>query len=138
MADYSHHLCCEKKSRKQAIAFTDNTDVSMYSSPAYGTHQVFTEPGLDHLYEPIDELYEEKSTTLQDTVPPVDDDENDAEGYLKMKPSCEVDEAVPEGDVGSTFIGSKSTDEYVQAADDKDHLPTGNDEDDGYDNNDQK
>ena len=39
-----------KKSRKQTIAFTGNTDVNMYASPAYGTHQVFTEPELDHLY----------------------------------------------------------------------------------------
>ena len=31
------------------------SDVVMYSSPAYGTHQVFSEPGLDHLYESIDD-----------------------------------------------------------------------------------
>jgi len=61
----------------------------MYASPAYGTHHVFTEPGLDHLYEPIDELYEEKSTTLQD-APAGNDDETDAEGYLKWKSSCKI------------------------------------------------
>ena len=44
--------------------------VNMYASPAYGTHQVFTEPGLDHLYEPIVELYEEEDTAVQDTAPP--------------------------------------------------------------------
>jgi len=27
----------------------------MYTSPAYGTHQVLSEPGLDHLYESIDD-----------------------------------------------------------------------------------
>ena len=36
----------------------------MYASPAYGTHQVFAEPGLDHLYERIND---EMTTTLQDT-----------------------------------------------------------------------
>ena len=81
-----------KKSKKShTITFTGNTDVNMYASPAYGTHQVFTEPGLDHLYEPIDEYCEENTTTLKDTTSPAsDDDEIDAEGYLKMKPSCEV------------------------------------------------
>ena len=111
-----------KKSKKeQSVAFTGNTDVNMYASPAYGTHQVFTEPGLDHLYEPIDELYEEETTKLQDTASPANDDnEIDAEGYLKMKPSCEVvDQTITESSVASdtcsTFVGSKSTDEYVQA-----------------------
>ena len=76
----------KKKSRKHtvAVSFTGNTDVNMYASPAYGTHQVFTEPGLDHLYEPIDELYEEENKTLQETAPLADDNEVDAEGYLKM------------------------------------------------------
>ena len=48
----------KKKSKKHtlAVSFTGNSDVSLCASPAYGTHQVFTEPGLDHLYEPIDEL----------------------------------------------------------------------------------
>ena len=76
-----------KKSKKRhTIAFTGNTDVNMYASPAYGTHQVLTEPGLDHLYEPIDEYCEEEITTLtlQDTASPVDDDKIDADGYLKM------------------------------------------------------
>ena len=111
-----------KKSKKQQnIAFTGNTDVSMYASPAYGTHQVFTGPGLDHLYEPIDDFCEEETTKLQDTTSPAnDDDEIDAEGYLKMKPSCEVvDQTLTESsqltDTCSTFVGSKSTDEYVQA-----------------------
>ena len=47
--------------------------IYIYIYPAYGTHQVFTEPGLDHLYDRIDESYREKSTTLQD--PQVKDDE---------------------------------------------------------------
>ena len=110
----------KKSKKKQSIAFTGNTDVNMYASPAYGTHQVFTEPGLDHLYEPIDELYEEEATKLQDAASPENDDnEIDAEGYLKMKPSCEVvDQTLTESsvvaDTCSTFVGSKSTDEYVQ------------------------
>ena len=111
----------KKSKKKQSVPFTGNTDVNMYASPAYGTHQVFTEPGLDHLYEPIDELYEEETTKLQDTSSPANDDnEIDAEGYLKMKPSCEVvDQTITESSVASdtcsTFVGSKSTDEYVQA-----------------------
>ena len=114
-------IVIKKSKKKQSIAFTGNTDVNMYASPAYGTHQVFTEPGLDHLYEPIDGLYEEEATKLQDTASPENDDnEIDAEGYLKMKPSCEVvDQTITESSVASdtcsTFVGSKSTDEYVQA-----------------------
>ena len=72
------------RSRKSPISFSGNPDVNMYASPAYGTHQVFSEPGMDHLYEPIDELYEEKSTTFQDATPAVNDDETDADGYLKV------------------------------------------------------
>jgi len=131
-----------KKSKKTTFAFTGSTDVSMYASPAYGTHHVFTEPGLDHLYEPIDELYEENSTTLQD-VPAANNDETDAEGYLKMNPSCEIaDQVVTEDRVDDTghgtFLGnSQSTDEYVQAANDKDQLPIGSDDEDGYENDDQ-
>ena len=129
-----------KKSKKRhTIAFTGNTGVSMYASPAYGTHQVFTEPELDHLYEPIDKYCEENTTTLKDTTSPAnDDDEIDAEGYLKMKPSCKVvDQATTESSVAadtcSTFIGSKSTDEYIQALDI--NLPASSikDDDDGKD-----
>ena len=40
---------------------------------------------LDHLYEPIDESYREKSTTLQD-APQADDDEAGID-YIKMNPS---------------------------------------------------
>jgi len=81
-------------------SFTNET-VNMYASPAYGTHHVFIEPGLDHLYEPIDE---EKSTTLQD-APAANNDDTDADGYLKMKSSCEFDDhAVNEGNVNHTGI----------------------------------
>ena len=130
----------EKKLRKRTVSFTGNTNVNMYASPAYGTHQMFTEPGLDHLYEPIDELYEEENTTVQDTALLADDNEVDAEGYLKMTSSGEVDDqAVTEGnvdDTGSHSGNSETTDECVQAANDaKDHLST--DEDDGYENDDQ-
>ena len=123
-----------KKSRKRTLAFTGTTDVSMYASLAYGTHQVFSEPGMDHLYDRIDESYKEKSTTLQD-APKADDDETDVEGYFKMKSSFEVaDQVVIESSVsetGFTFLGNKHTDENFQAADSRDHLPTGND---GYEN----
>ena len=133
----------KKKSRKHtvAVSFTGNTDVNMYASPAYGTHQMFTEPGLDHLYEPIDELYEEENTTAQDTAPPADDKEVDAEGDLKITSSVEVvDQAVTKGNVGDTGShsgNSKTNDEYVQAESGaKDHLSA--DEDDGYENDDQE
>ena len=110
-------IVMKKSKKRHTIAFTGNTDVNMYASPAYGTHQVFIEPGLNHLYEPTDESHEEETTKLQDTTSPADDDnEIDAEGYLKMKPSCEVvDQAIAESSVVSgtcsTFIGSKSTDD---------------------------
>ena len=130
----------KKKSRKRTVLFTGNTDVNMYASPAYGTHQVFTEPGLDHLYEPIDGLYVEENTTVQDTALPADDNEVDAEGFLKMTSFDEiVDQAVTEGnvdDTGSHSGNSETTDEYVQVANvTKDHLSTN--ENDSYKNDDQ-
>ena len=126
-----------KKSKKsRTIAFTGNTDVNMYASPAYGTHQIFTEPGMDHLYEPIDEYHKENTTTLQDTASPTDDDEIDADGYLKMKPSCEVvDQDITKGsivvDSCSTFIGGEPNDEYVQPLD---NVPVNNIKGDDGDN----
>ena len=135
-------ICVVKKKskKKQSIAFTGNTDVNMYASPAYGTHQVFTEPGLDHLYEPIDDFREEITTTLQDTTSPADDDKIDTEGYLKMNPSCEViDQAATEGNECDTGSHSGSSEEYIHAADDEDHISAnGNDEDDGYENDNQQ
>ena len=129
----------KKKSWKHtlAVSFTGNADVSMCASPAYGTHQVFTKPGLDHLYEPIDELYEEENKTLQETAPPADDNEVDAEGYLKMTSSVQVDDqAVTEGNVGDTGSHSGNSEEYVQAANDaKDQFSV---EDNGHERDDQK
>ena len=114
----------KKSKKKHTVAFTGNTDVSMYASPAYGTHQVFTVPGEDHLYDRIDVPLKERSTALQDP-PTINDDENNVDGYHRMNPSCEViDEAVTRGNVDDT---ASCTDEYIQAADDKDHLPTSND-----------
>ena len=129
----------KKTKKKQTIAFTGNTDVSMYASPAYGTHQVLTEPGLDHLYEHIDESCREETTTLQNTASPIDDDKIDADGYLKMNPSCEVvDQAAINSNECDTGSHSGASDEYIQAADD-DHMSTNdNDEDDGYENDDQQ
>ena len=112
-----------KATNKPSAKFTGNTDVSMYASPAYGTHQVFTEPGLDHLYEHIDEFCE-------------DDNGIDTEDSLKMNPSCEVvDQATNEGNMSDTERPSGLPSDV--AADD-DHMSTnGNDEDDGYENDDQ-
>ena len=45
-----------KSKPNKTLRFTNDTNIDMYASPAYGTHQVFTEPGLDHLYERIDEF----------------------------------------------------------------------------------
>ena len=135
----------KNKSRKSTSLLSGNADINMYASPAYGTHHVFSEPGMDHLYEPIhaDYLHEEESTTLQDATPAAaNDEETDVDGYLKMKSSSEVvDQAVTEGSVGNTesHTMNDTTDEYVQAADD--NLPTAtneSDEDDGYENDDQK
>ena len=83
-----------KKSRKHTLAITGTTaDISMYTSPAYGTHHVFSEPGLDHLYDRIDDSYREKSTTLQD--PPQAEDDEVTIDYIKMNPSV-VDPTVTE------------------------------------------
>ena len=89
------HCCSSTLDKDKAFI---NEAVNMYASPAYGTHQVFAEPGLDHLYEPIDD---EMTTTLQDTVCTAGD-EVDADGYLKMKSNCEaVDQTVIEVTVGT-------------------------------------
>ena len=135
---------CDKevKEKTQSIVLTGirNTYVSMYASPAYGTHQVFTEPGLDHLYEPINNFHKENTTTLQDITSPAHDDKTDTEGYLKMNPSCEVvDQATTEGNNDDTGSHSGSSEEYIQAAGDEDHMPAnGNNEDDGYENDNQQ
>ena len=127
-----------KSKKNPSVAFTGNTDVNMYASPAYGSHQVFTEPGLDHLYEPIDELYEEETTKLQDAASPANDNESDIENYFKMNPSFQVVDQGNEGNEHDTGSHSGSSDD-VQAADDEDHMPAnGNDEDDGYENDDQQ
>ena len=68
--------CCSSPSDKDKTFI--NEAVNMYASPAYSTHQVFAEPGLDHLYGPIDD---EITTTLQDTVCTAGD-EVDADGYI--------------------------------------------------------
>ena len=95
----------------------------MYVSPAYGTHQIFTMPEQDHLYDRIDVLFKERSTIFQDP-PKINDNETDVD-ECHVNPSCEViDEAVTEGNVDDT---ASCTDEYFQVVYDKYHLPTGND-----------
>ena len=109
----------------------------MYSLPAYGTHQVFSESEIDHLYESV---HKEKgvTVTLQETaIITADDEEIDGDGYFRMNSSCKSD-AITEETVSDTKHNTGnnndiSDEEYVQAADDKDHLPIGTkDEDDGY------
>ena len=123
--------------KKHTCAFTGNTDVNMYSSPAYGTHHVFSEPGIEHLYEPVHELRKEISTTFQEAATvTADDKETDIDGYFKMDSSHEVDDkGITEGNAQCSTRNNNdiSDEEYVQAADDKDYLPTNtNNQDDGY------
>ena len=131
----------KRKSKKHTIAFTGNTDVTMYTSPAYGTHHVSSEPGLDHLYEPIDELHKEKSTTFQEAATVTT--ETDVDGYVKINSSCKADDkAIAEGNTQCNAGNDNviSDEEYIQAADDKDCLPTDtNDGDinDSYENDDE-
>ena len=104
--------CSKSKPTNTMPHATMDTDINMYASPAYGTHQVFTEPGLDHLYEPIDKyVHEEETTALQDATPTTaKDDETDVEGYLKMKSSSEVvDQAVTEGADVDGYLDMKSS-----------------------------
>ena len=56
-----------------------------------------------------------------------------------MNPSCEVvDQAATDGNEGDTRSHSEPSDD-VQAANDDGHIPAnGNDEDDGYENDDQQ
>ena len=49
--------CSKSKPTNTMPYATMDTDINMYASPAYGTHQVFTEPELDHLYERIDDIF---------------------------------------------------------------------------------
>ena len=116
----------KKNIKKRTHAFTGDTDVNMYSSPAYGTHHVFSEPGVEHLYERI-ELHKEKCSTLQEAATvTADDKETDIDGYFKMNSSCEADDqAITEGNTQCSTRNNNdiSDEEYVQAADD-DHLPT--------------
>ena len=82
----------------------------MYASPAYGTHQVFAEPGLDHLYEHINE---EVTTTLQDTACTARD-EIDADGYLNMRSHCEAVIEVGVGTSNTQEVAAISSPELVK------------------------
>ena len=64
----------------------------MYASPGYGTHQAFTEPGLDHLYDQADESHLVKSITSHYASTLYIDDKADVDGYLRMNPSFEVNQ----------------------------------------------
>ena len=89
-----------------------------------------TEPGLDHLYDRVDDFCEENNTKLQATASPADGDKIDAEGYLN--PPCEVvDHAATEGNEGDTGSHSEFSKEYGRTADDEHYtLANGNDEHD--------
>ena len=50
----------KSKPTKTVPYTTMDTDINMYTSPAYGTHHVFSEPGLDHLYDRIDDEFMDK------------------------------------------------------------------------------
>ena len=132
----------KKSKKRQSIALTGSTDVNMYASPAYGCRQVFTEPRPDHLYKPIDESHEENTTLLLYTASPGNDDnEINAEGYLKMKPSHEVaDQAITESSMVSgtclTFIMSKSTDDGGKDNENADDKDDGRDDDGDHDKDD--
>ena len=105
---------------KKTVRIANETEINMYSSPAYGTHQVFSEPGLDHLYEPIDDATEdlERATELHVTTPIEDavlekstefndgpQNEIDSERRLKVAKS---DEATAQNDTSSI------TEEYLR------------------------
>ena len=79
-------MCPKNLSSKFKRTPAVNTDVNMYSSPAYGSHQVYSEPGLDHLYESLDGVVNtETNTALHDAPQPeTSDDVIDQDGYLKM------------------------------------------------------
>ena len=102
-----------KKSRKHTrLTITSSSaDINMYASPAYGTHQVLTEPGMDHLYDWIDESYREKSTALQDP-PQVKDDETVID-YIKTNPSV-VDPTVTEGTKVVDQEEAADVDDYIK------------------------
>ena len=87
-----------------------NTNVDMYASPAYGTHQVFAEPGLDHIYDTID-------VELQ-SAPPMEssDDKGDQDSYLTMAGDRDQDQEMinvqPSADQDDTpFNNSNNTDD---------------------------
>jgi len=78
-------------------------DVSMYTSPAYGSHQIFTEPGLDHLYESLDNwtgfwnAIEQSDESDVEGIEMANEDDGasdvDEWGYLKMRDIIHQDNA---------------------------------------------
>ena len=128
----------KRKSKKHTLASIGDASINMYSLPAYGTHQEFSESEIDHLYESV---HKEKGVTVtlqETTIITADAKETDVDGYFKMNSFFCKSDAITEETVSDTKrnMGRNndiSDEEYVQAADDKDHLPTDTkDEDDGY------
>ena len=115
--------CCSSPSDKEK-PFT-NEEVSMYASPAYGTHQVFAEPGVDHLYERIND---KMTTKLQDTDCAAFD-EVDADGYLKMRSHSE---AVAEVGVGNSNTQQMAAISKMPQGDDPQETNAHNDDDSDY------
>ena len=99
---------CHRSSSKSV----NDEVVNMYASPAYGTHQVFTEPGLDHLYEIIDDKRCEEST-LQVPNPLIEDKEIGLDG-LEIKRSCEVDD-------GKAVTAETNADNYLEMRSSRDN-----------------
>ena len=100
-----------------------NTDVNMYASPAYGSHQVHSEPGLEHLYEYIkDVVATETDTALDEVQSETSKNTTDQYGYLKMPGSTDnnaPDALTPENDntdqlTGNSTIEQKAVDEVDQ------------------------
>ena len=89
-----------------------NTNVNMYASPAYGTHQVFAEPGLDHTYETINETRIE----LQSVPPKESSDDKAQDRCLTIAGDRDQDQETinvkPISDQGDTpFNNSNNSDD---------------------------
>jgi len=82
----------------------------MYSSPAYGTHQIFSEPGLDHLYESINDNIEEN------TAKPFDDAVIEKSTEFNNGPENEIDSQKMDksGEATVQIHASSSTEDHLK------------------------
>ena len=119
-----------KKSNKSTATITGINNISMYASPAYGTHHVFSEPGMDHLYDRIDGSYRKKATVLQNSLQ-ANDDDTTADDYIKMNSFTKVTDRKPvvqnvTGKTDCAVDDYPPSDEQIQGKNRKNLLPTGN------------